>query len=212
MGRIFSLLVTLLLYFALLISSSRLPIIIQFATFSLLLLFYANIIYKCTDSAWWDKYRRYFVGAYVAFNLTLLLLIISNPSYHILSIEMSNCDLFTNVVVVILTSRLDDATVFGNSWQNVFSALISAVIFTVLITALGYYGLKLAPLLKDGHVKVVNTLPLKRKENGKWNDRLSKGKGIGRGRKRGLRKRNGTRTRALRLFSYISLFLDTLPA
>jgi hypothetical protein len=110
-----------------------LPFNIQFATFSLLVLYYAEVIYK---KNWRRKRRRQFVSIYCIVNIVFLAWVVV---YLVLD------DVFA------FSSHRDAAQVAP---LDIVAEVFAGTIFLVLICMLAYYGLRIRMLAKQGKIQV----------------------------------------------------------
>lgn len=103
------------------------PINIQFATFSLLVVFYAHLHHKHKQE--WYSFKRKYKIFYTVFNISFLIL---EGMWIILGI--------------IFDSGANEPT-----WLTSIHRIFSAVVFFLLVCIVGFYGLKAAKLSSHSH-------------------------------------------------------------
>lgn len=107
------------------------PLNFQFATFSLLVVFYAHLVHKST---WEKQTKKWFTIAYIVVNVTLLILQI--------------------VWLVFINSDQGSAP-----WAGGVQSGIAAFVFFILVTILAWYGYRLHEVMKSSKQQMLFQVP-----------------------------------------------------
>jgi len=111
------------------------PLVIEFATYTLLILFFARVSYKlnpATKTLWDDRYKRRFFVTWGVVNVVFLVGVVV-------------------AIVLLCVGRIDRTQVAF----RVARSLTAAVMFSTLVTLLAYYGYKLYKVLQDPMVRYI---------------------------------------------------------
>jgi len=103
------------------------PSAIQFATFSLLVLFYAHIYWR-TEKQWEKKKTRY-----------VLTFVLCNVFYIMIT--------YIAIVIVAVSDT-------QSNWENRMWNSLQAMVFTVLVSVLAFYGVRVAGLMRAGKTQI----------------------------------------------------------
>jgi len=112
-----------------------LPLELQFATYTLLILFFARVACKLDPSSkslWDDRYKYRFFGTWIFANLFIMVSLVT-------------------IVSLLAAGQLNQ----GDLTFRVTRTLTTAVIFTALVILLGYYGYRLYSVLQDPMVRYI---------------------------------------------------------
>jgi len=111
------------------------PLELEFATYTLLILFFARVACKLDPSSkslWDERYKRRFFGTWIFANVAIFVSLVT-------------------IVSLLAVGHLNQ----GDLTFRVTRTLTTAVIFSLLVILLGYYGYRLYTVLQDPMVRYI---------------------------------------------------------